>query len=118
VTNVIWLWTANANGFKLGTPSVASKFYPGDDYVDWVSADGYNWHGAVGRSGLDRFRNFLEIYDQFMLWARSDDARHQHIGSSKPIMVAEYGTQEQEDGGAIKAGWFRNAHDTVMPRTA
>jgi hypothetical protein len=118
VTNVIWLWTANANGFKLGTPSVASKFYPGDDYVDWVSADGYNWHGAVGRSGQDRFRNFLEIYDQFMLWARSDDAGHQHIGSSKPIMVAEYGTQEQEDGGTIKGNWFRNAHDTVMPRTA
>jgi Glycosyl hydrolase family 26 len=119
VTNVIWLWTANANGFKLGGwPALASTFYPGDDYVDWVSADGYNWHGAVGRSGQDRFRNFLEIYDQFMLWARTDDTSHQHVGSSKPIMVAEYGTQEQEDGGAIKAGWFRNAHDTVMPRTA
>ncbi|HEV7534253.1 MAG TPA: glycosyl hydrolase, partial [Acidimicrobiia bacterium] len=119
-TNVIWLWTANANGFKLGGwPAVASKYYPGDDYVDWVSADGYNWHGAVGRPpGADRFRNFLEIYDQFMLWARTDDASHQHVGSAKPIMVAEYGTQEQEDGGAIKAGWFRNAHDTVMPRTA
>ena len=117
-SNVIWLWTANANGFKLGTPSVASKYYPGDDYVDWVSADGYNWHGAIGRSGQDRFRDFLEIYDQFMQWARTDDASHQHVGSAKPIMVAEYGTQEQEDGGAIKGDWFRNAHATVMPRTA
>jgi hypothetical protein len=117
-TNVIWLWTANANGFKIGNPSVASQFYPGDDYVDWVSSDGYNWHGAVGRSGQDRYRDFLEIYDKFMLWARSDEPTHQHVGSSKPIMVAEYGTQEQEDGGAIKADWFRTAHATVMPRTA
>jgi hypothetical protein len=117
--NVIWLWTANANGFKLGGwPSLASEFYPGDDFVDWVSADGYNWHGAVGRSGQDRYRNFLEIYDQFMKWARTDDPNHEHVGSSKPIMVAEYGTQEQEDGGLLKADWFRIAHATVMPRTA
>ncbi len=118
-TNVVWLWTANANGFKLGNPSVASQFYPGDDYVDWVSADGYNWHGAVGRpANADRYRDLLEIYDQFMAWARSDDPSHQHVGSAKPIMVAEYGTQEQEDGGALKADWFRTAHATVMPRTA
>jgi Glycosyl hydrolase family 26 len=118
-SNVIWLWTANANGFKLGGwPAVASKYYPGDAYVDWVSSDGYNWHGAIGRSGQDRYRQFLEIYDQFMKWARTDDPDHQHVGSAKPIMVAEYGTQEQEDGGALKADWFRIAHDTVMPRTA
>src|SRR5581483_7139068 len=46
------------------------------------------------------------------------DPSHQHVGSAKPIMVAEYGTQEQEDGGALKADWFRIAHATVMPRTA
>jgi hypothetical protein len=119
-TNVVWLWTANANGFKLGGwPALASKYYPGDAYVDWVSADGYNWHGAVGRpANADRYRDFLEIYDQFMLWARTDDPSHEHVASAKPVMVAEYGTQEQEDGGALKADWFRTAHATVMPRTA
>jgi hypothetical protein len=118
-TNVVWLRTANANGFKVGGwPALASKYYPGDAYVDWVSADGYNWHGAVGRPpGADRYRDLLEIYDQFMLWARTDDAAHQHVGSAKPVMVAEYGTQEQEDGGALKADWFNTAHATVMPRT-
>jgi hypothetical protein len=116
VTNVVWVWTANANGYKMSPPE-APKYYPGDDYVDWISADGYNWHGASGRSGLDRYRNFLEIYDNFMLWARAADDTHQKGASTKPIMVAEYGTQEQHDDGSIKADWYRIAHATVMPRT-
>jgi hypothetical protein len=118
VTNVVWVWTANANGYKMSPPE-APKYYPGDDYVDWISADGYNWHGAVGRTGpvADRYRNFLEIYDNFMLWARTADDTHQKGASTKPIMVAEYGTQEQHDDGSIKADWYRIAHDTVMPRT-
>jgi hypothetical protein len=118
VTNVVWVWTANANGYKM-TPPEAPKYYPGDAYVDWISADGYNWHGAIGRNGAvpDRYRNFLEIYDNFMLWARTADDTHQKGASTKPIMVAEYGTQEQHDDGSIKADWYRIAHDTVMPRT-
>jgi hypothetical protein len=122
VTNVIWVWTGNANGYKINDPYTnnqppAPQYYPGDAYVDWVSADGYNWHGAPTHPG-DRYRDFLEIYDQFMKWARSDDPATGHVGSAKPIMVAEYGTQEQSDGGADKALWFRRAHATVEPRTA
>jgi Glycosyl hydrolase family 26 len=122
VTNVIWVWTGNANGYKINDPYTGNKppapqYYPGDDYVDWVSADGYNWHGAPTHPG-DRNRDFLEIYDEFMLWARSDDPATGHKASARPIMVAEYGTQEQGDGGADKALWFRRAHATVMPRTA
>jgi hypothetical protein len=116
VTNVVWVWTGNANGFKNGNPPPAPLYYPGDDYVDWVSADGYNWHGAIGRN--DRYRNFLEIYDEFMLWARTADPAHQKGAQSKPIMVAEYGTQEQHDDGTIKGDWYRNAHATVSERTA
>src|SRR5581483_9446147 len=122
VTNVIWVWTGNANGYKINDPYTgnqppAPQYYPGDAYVDWVSADGYNWHGAPTHPG-DRYRDFLEIYDEFMKWARSDDPSTGHVGSAKPIMVAEYGTQEQSDGGADKALWFRRAHAVVEPRTA
>jgi hypothetical protein len=123
VTNVVWVWTANANGYKINDPFTGGKppapqYYPGDDYVDWVAADGYNWHGASGQNGLDRYREMLEIYDEFMLWARSDDPATGHVGSSKPIMVGEYGTQEQHDDGTLKGDWYRIAHATVMPRTA
>jgi len=119
VTNVIWVFTGNANGYKINDPFTGDKppapqYYPGDDYVDWVSSDGYNWFGAPTHPG-DHYREFLEIYDEFMVWARSDDASTGHVGSSKPIMVAEYGSQENNDGGATKADWFRKAHATVMP---
>jgi ribosomal protein L24E len=122
VKNVIWLWTANANGYKINDPFTGDKppspqYYPGDEYVDWVSADGYNWHGAPTHPG-DRYRDFLEIYDQFMKWAREPDPAHGKGASSKPIMIAEYGSQEQGDGGEWKAKWLRKAHETVKPRPA
>jgi hypothetical protein len=120
--NVIWVWCANAAGFKSYTKDgpggmpPAPFFYPGDEYVEWVSADGYNWHGAKGRN--DRYRFFLEIYDEFMTWSRAADPTRAKAASSKPVMIAEYGTQEQNDGGAAKGDWFRNAHATVTARDA
>ncbi|HEY3239022.1 MAG TPA: glycosyl hydrolase, partial [Acidimicrobiia bacterium] len=132
VDNVIWNFSTNAARFKDANSrgKFAWDYYPGDTYVDWVSADGYNWHGAAGRN--DRYRQMLEIYDEFMIWARSTGPTTQELrdidedfpvtfpnkGAVKPIMVAEYGTQEQADGGTDKGNWFRNAHETVMPRTA
>jgi hypothetical protein len=142
VDNVIWNFSTNAARFKDANSrgKFAWDYYPGDTYVDWVSADGYNWHGAKGRNDRNRF--MLEIYDEFMIWARSTGPVPQDIrdkdsrsgpngerisdfpatfpnkGAVKPIMVAEYGTQEQGDGGPDKGNWFRNAHETVMERTA
>jgi hypothetical protein len=123
VKNVIWVWCANANGYKLKDPYTggeipAPQYYPGDDVVDWVSADGYNWHGSNSQNGKDDYRDFLEIFDQFMKWAREPDAARNKGASTKPIIVGEYGSQEQQDGGAWKATWMRKAHETVMPRPA
>ncbi len=37
--NAIWVWCADAADFANGT---ADAWYPGDDTVDWICADGYN----------------------------------------------------------------------------
>jgi hypothetical protein len=112
--NVIWVWTPNAAGFKDGRKYTggnppAPYFYPGDEYVDWISADGYNW-GVSKRDQGDRWRQALEIFDEFMVFAR------QH---PKPIMIGEYGAQEQAADPEAKPRWMRIAHDTFMakPRT-
>ena len=126
VTNVVWVWCANANGYKvnytfpapIGKANPAPLFYPGDDVVDWVSADGYNWHGSNSENGVDDYRDFLEIFDEFMLWARTADPDRNKGASTKPIMIGEYGSQEQHDDGSWKATWFRKAHDTAKPRPA
>ncbi|MGH9039555.1 MAG: glycoside hydrolase family 26 protein, partial [Acidimicrobiia bacterium] len=114
-TNVIWAWTANAAGFKDPRPYTddqppAPFFYPGDDYVDWIASDGYNW-GVSERDQGDRWRHALEIFDEFMVFAR------QH---PKPIMIGEYGVQEQPNDPAAKPDWFRKAHQVFMdvPKTA
>jgi hypothetical protein len=113
--NVIWVWTPNAAGFKDGRKYTggnppAPYFYPGDEYVDWIAADGYNW-GVSKRDQGDRWRQVLEIFDEFMVFAR------QH---HKPIMIGEYGAQEQTQAPEAKPRWMRIAHDTFMnkPRTA
>jgi hypothetical protein len=113
-TNVVWVWTPNAAGFKdarkyTGGKPPAPFFYPGDEYVDWIASDGYNW-GVSKRNQGDRWRFVHEIFDEFMVFAR------QH---PKPIMIGEYGAQEQPSDPEAKPHWFRVAHDTFQakPRT-
>jgi hypothetical protein len=114
-TNVIWTWTANAAGFKdkrkySNNEPPAPYFYPGDEFVDWIASDGYNW-GVSTRNQGDRWRQVLEIFDEFMVFARAHP---------KPIMIGEYGAQEQRQDPEAKPYWMRHAHETLMdkPKTA
>jgi hypothetical protein len=96
--NALFVWCPTAQSFATGK---ASQWYPGDEYVDWVCADGYNW--APGRPNAE-WRQFDEIYRAFYEFGLS-------VG--KPMMVGEYGVQERNPG--EKAAWFRTAR---RPRTA
>jgi hypothetical protein len=91
-TNVSWVWCPNAWGFANGE---APKFYPGDAYVDWICADGYNW--APGRRG-DQWRSFEWTFQPFYDWA---------AGRGKPLMIGEFGVQERKPG--EKAQWLKDA---------
>jgi hypothetical protein len=94
--NVRWVWCPNASAFNDGT---AQQFYPGDDFVDWIAADGYNW--APGRRG-DDYRPFKVIFEGFYGWASL---------KNKPIMVAETGVQERNPG--EKAQWITDAREAI-----
>ncbi|HLF40667.1 MAG TPA: glycosyl hydrolase [Acidimicrobiia bacterium] len=94
--NVEWVWCPNASAFKDGE---AQAFYPGDEYVDWICGDGYNW--APGREG-DEWRSFTEIFEAFYDWAST---------KRKPIMVGEYGVQERGPG--EKAAWIADVQRVV-----
>jgi len=132
--NVVWVWCANANGFKHDTDrgEWAWDYYPGDEYVDWVSADGYNWgvsrRNDWGDGDRDRWRGFIEIYDEFMVWARSTGpastggtptedmpAVFPRKHEVKPIMIGEYAAQDDPRPGMEmrKAEWMKATHDTV-----
>ncbi len=99
VTNVSWVWCPNAWGFANGE---APKFYPGDAYVDWICADGYNW--APGRRG-DEWQSFEWTFQRFYDWA---------AGKDKPLMIGEFGVQERKPG--EKAQWLKDAATTLKTK--
>ena len=94
--NVRWVWCPNASAFNDGE---AQEFYPGDNFVDWTCADGYNW--APGRLG-DDYRSFQDIFGGFYAWASLHD---------QPIMVGEFGVQERDPG--EKAQWIAAAGEAI-----
>lgn len=90
-TNVAWVWCPNAYAFWTHD---AMKWYPGDNYVDWACADGYNWGGRHG------WRGFAKIFRSF----------YRRFRGRKPMMIGETGSVER---GGSKAGWIRNAAKTL-----
>lgn len=91
-TNAAWVWCPTAEGFGTGE---APTWYPGDEYVDWVCADGYNW--APEKPGAV-WRPFANIYQPFYSWATT---------KAKPIMMADTGVLERNAG--EKGDWFADA---------
>lgn len=94
--NVIWVWAPN-EGDPLGKPwNELGNYYPGDDYVDWLGMDGYNWGTSRPWS---RWRSFDEIFGDFY-------RRLAELAPEKPIMIAEFASSEQ---GGDKAQWITDA---------
>lgn len=98
-SNAAWVWCPTAWGFVSGD---AQRYYPGNAYVDWVCADGYNW--APRRPGA-KWRTFREIFTAFYRWGR---------GTGKPLMVGETGAQEGRRG--KKARWITGARRALKQR--
>jgi beta-mannanase len=92
---VSWVWTPTAAAFSGDQP--AERFYPGDDYVDWIAADGYNGAGCAGQSG---WRQLSDVFGDFYAWGSA---------RGKPLMIAEVGTTEDPGDPGRKAAWFDNA---------
>lgn len=94
-TNAVWVWCPTAWKFISKNPW-PPNYYPGNAYVDWVAADGYNWYPA--RPG-SRWRTFTEILKPWYDWA---------VTTGKPLMIAENGVQEDPAVPGRKATWLRD----------
>ncbi len=88
-SNAVFVWCPNAWGFETGR---AQRYYPGDDYVDWICADRYNWAPVRPRARWTHFS------DTFAVWYRWAAAR------KKPLMVGETGAMERRAG--ERAAWI------------
>jgi hypothetical protein len=94
-TNVQWVWAPNVN---TGGDFPFRDLYPGDEWVDWVGFDGFNWaeRGA--------WNSFTEIVDN----------TYEELAkiSSRPMIVAETGSNEN---GGDKAAWVASALRREIP---
>jgi hypothetical protein len=97
-SNAVWVWCAAAADFTGGT---ADAWYPGDDAVDWVCADGFNPRNPARPGSVAR--SFEELFAPFHAWG---------AGHGKPMMVGRYGTVE--DGPGVKAAWVDAARHALQ----
>jgi len=88
-------------------PAASWAFHPGDDVVDWVAWDPYNWANCAGRS-RDRWRSLQQA-------ARPMYAHLDAVGSAKPRMLGEFGSHDDPAMGS-KERWLRDLPGTL--RTA
>ena len=97
VTNVAFVWTMMSWTFDSDSGRDLMGYYPGNEYVDLIGVDGYNWHGVRPD---EPWRSFAEILRPARAFARSHH---------KPWIVAEYGVVEDPTDPGRKAHWFRAA---------
>jgi len=101
VTNVVWVWCTTAYSFRVTPTRDPRTFYPGDAFVDWIGADGYNF--APGKPGA-QWNSFTTVFSRWYTWAAQ---------RPKPLMAAEYGVMEDQSQPTRKAGWYNDMRAAV-----
>lgn len=104
VTNAAWTWVVTPGSFG-SAPSTAGAdaFYPGDDVVDWLALDPYNWHGCAP-SKPPAWRALADVAGPFRRWSQAH---------GKPLMLAEWGSVEDPADPTRKARWYTDALATL-----
>ena len=79
---VDWVWCAN--NVSVDSYNDITQYYPGDDVVDWLSIDGYNWGSNYSYTS---WKSFDETFSQQYV-------KMVENYPGKPIMLAEVGSAE------------------------
>jgi len=98
-TNVKWVWSPN---IQEGAKYPISPYFPGDEWIDYVGLDGYNWgtvNGETWHSLKEVFATSYSVVTQL---------------STKPVVITE--TSSSETGGD-KAAWVRSGFMTAIPQS-
>ncbi|MFC7532272.1 glycoside hydrolase family 26 protein [Actinoplanes sp. GCM10030250] len=90
--NVAWVWSPNWNSAPNTAANRIQKYYPGDDYVDWVGVSGYNF---FGESPSTLFNPVTRIY-----------------GDRKPVILTETAAVKK------KSAWIKQLSTWVAKTPA
>jgi beta-mannanase len=97
---VAWVWSPTASAFA-GARGGVEQYWPGDAYVDWIGADGYNWYGCPSAT----WRGFGAIFRAFYSWGAA---------MGKPLMISATASTEDAADPMAKARWFDDALSTLQ----
>ncbi|HXL61282.1 MAG TPA: glycosyl hydrolase [Mycobacterium sp.] len=89
-TQVRWVWSPNV--IINGNTDVISRCYPGDDYVDIIGVDGYNFGDDPGH----RWRSPSDLFGPTLKFVAN-------LAHRKPLWITEVGCS---DRGGDKAAWI------------
>jgi hypothetical protein len=101
-TNVTWTWIANA--VWSDPESNPTPYYPGNEYVDWVGIDSYNW--GLNPAQPDKWRNPEQTLTPTL------SIVNELTGGKKPVAIVEEASSEF---GGNKADWIREMLTTYVP---
>ncbi len=93
-SNVRWVWCFNAESVPDVNWNDAARAYPGDDYVDAVAVDGYNFGTTTAHS---HWQSFEEIFASPIAMANKN-------WPAKPLWIGETGCATT---GGDKVRWLR-----------
>ena len=97
-TSVLWTWITTRTPFVTGTDAVPA-FYPGDDVVDRVGLDAYNWAGcAPGVSGT--WRPLGDVVSGFRAFA---------LAHAKRAVLPEFGSPADPSDPGRQGAWLKDA---------
>ncbi|MFA4906591.1 MAG: glycosyl hydrolase [Candidatus Margulisiibacteriota bacterium] len=89
--NISLVWCVNNTNLPVTSWNTIEAYYPGDQYVDWVGMDGYNW-------GDSRWQSFDAVFAE--VYAKLTAL------TSKPLLIGEFASSDQ---GGNKVGWITDA---------
>ncbi|MEV7865871.1 glycosyl hydrolase [Streptomyces sp. NPDC088124] len=101
VDNVVWVWTVSG---YLGNAELMKSLYPGDEYVDWIGMDQYNYYRCQRNA---RWLDFDESQRPTYDWLRAN------ISDRKPVMLSEFSTAPDPDDPDRQRGWYQRVPEVA-----
>ncbi len=90
------IWFINYMGHSFGPFDQVEAMYPGDEIIDWLSWNPYNWYGCHVNGP---WKSFAPQAAPFYDWATANHP-------DKPLMIGETASNELEGDPDAKANWI------------
>jgi beta-mannanase len=103
VDNVLWVWTPILWGLPFEPWNHYTNYYPGNDYVDIIAMDEYNWGTSQNWS---QWKTFNEMYWQLY-------SELTHLYPDKALMIGEFSSSEK---GGNKAQWIKETFRDIKEK--